>query len=278
MSDTANFPFRAGDIYSFRTSPINKFSIPQTGRYGALKILAIDQVITFVVLDGVFKCPPTIDETKYLPPLNNVRFKFAGKPALGFVPKGWSIDLLDFVFVGRGELTEKEANLIPILRGCSTWSAASHDVEGEWRWHHDQAALREEVEKDQAEREAHRQAKQLRYEERLKHLTWKKLLDEDLFPRWVTSPPFPSPEFGEAARCKIRETIVAIQALGEKPKKGKIRPALRLCVEWFNDENLRFGNPIETEEREDICQILGDIAHLAGHPALADEIHEWRSW
>jgi hypothetical protein len=278
MTDTVKLALQAGGIYSFRTSPINKFSAAETGRYGALKVLAVDKLVTFIVLEGVFKSPPTIAETTHLQVLNNVRFNFAGRPALRFVPVEWSIDLLDFAYVGHQELTEKEIALIPHLRGYGLWSIASHDVEGEWRWRHDQQALREEVEKDRVERETHRQAERLRYETRLKHLTWKQLLDEETFPRWVTSPPFPPAKFTEAARDKIRATTVLLQGLGIKPKKREVRSILRSCVEWFNDENQTCGEPIETEEREDICQILSDLAYVAGHPTLASEIDEWKTW
>jgi len=35
---------------------------------------------------------------------------------------------------------------------------------------------------------------------------------------------------------------------------------------------------IETEEREDICEVLGEIAVVAGQRSLVDEIDDWRSW
>ena len=38
------------------------------------------------------------------------------------------------------------------------------------------------------------------------------------------------------------------------------------------------GNVIETIEREDICSVLEEIAFVARHPALSDEIGIWRDW
>jgi len=35
---------------------------------------------------------------------------------------------------------------------------------------------------------------------------------------------------------------------------------------------------IETEEREDICKVLEELAAAAGQRSLIDEIDGWRSW
>ena len=37
---------------------------------------------------------------------------------------------------------------------------------------------------------------------------------------------------------------------------------LESCVEWFNAKDLEFGNVIETEEREDICAVLEELAFV----------------
>jgi hypothetical protein len=34
----------------------------------------------------------------------------------------------------------------------------------------------------------------------------------------------------------------------------------------------------ETEEREDICQVLEEMAHVARQKALVEEIDAWRTW
>ena len=53
---------------------------------------------------------------------------------------------------------------------------------------------------------------------------------------------------------------------------------LRACVEWFNEKDREFGGVIETEEREDICQVLRELAVVARQRSLAEEIDGSRSW
>ena len=37
----------------------------------------------------------------------------------------------------------------------------------------------------------------------------------------------------------------------------------RACVDWFNVTDSEFGNVIETEERDDICAVLEELAFVA---------------
>jgi hypothetical protein len=69
-----------------------------------------------------------------------------------------------------------------------------------------------------------------------------------------------------------------VRALGPKPKKAQVRAILKCCVEWFNEADERFGGVIETEEREDICAVLEEIAFVARQKSLVNEIDEWREW
>lgn len=53
---------------------------------------------------------------------------------------------------------------------------------------------------------------------------------------------------------------------------------LKECVEAFNrldEENDHF---IETDEREDICKQLEEIAHACGMGTRAAEVREGRTW
>jgi len=104
------------------------------------------------------------------------------------------------------------------------------------------------------------------------------LLEEQPLSRWNEHPPFPPPEFVAAARDRIRSTILMLQALGPQPKKGPVRAALKACVEWFNAKDAEFGGVIETEEREDICAALEELATVARHRSLMREVDEWREW
>jgi hypothetical protein len=49
-------------------------------------------------------------------------------------------------------------------------------------------------------------------------------------------------------------------------------------VGWFNKADEAAGGVIETEEREDICAALEELAFVAGQKILVDEIDTWREW
>lgn len=118
----------------------------------------------------------------------------------------------------------------------------------------------------------------MRYRQRLKGLTWEQLLSETPFKNWENSPPYPDAEFTARARAKIHETCEALRNLGPKPKKVAVRAVLKACVEWFNQADDQAGGPIETEEREDICEVLEEMAFVARQKTLVNEIDDWRTW
>jgi hypothetical protein len=271
-------PFSPGDYYSFRTRPFTKYSPQETNRYAALKILALDEMVTFVVLDGIWSYPPNFDEASMRLALRNERFFSSERLAVYCVPTDWDPDLLELKRLGNRPVSEEELSIIPKLRSYGTWATASSDAEGEWRWRHDRDQVRLEVEQLEADQDAKRAETQRRYASRLRHLTWTKLRAEQVFSRWQESPPFPPPAFVDAARARIQQAVNELEALGSKPKKKDVRAALRSCVEWFNIENARFGDVIETEEREDICNTIEELAFLAGHHKLIDEVGGWKTW
>jgi C4-dicarboxylate-specific signal transduction histidine kinase len=137
---------------------------------------------------------------------------------------------------------------------------------------------KKEVERAHRARDARLAAERERYNKRLKTLTWEQLLNEQRFSRWNVHPPFPPPAFVAAARDRIHSTILELQALGPKPTKAQVRAKLKACVEWFNVKDVEFGQVIETEEREDICEVLGELAFVARHRSLVNEIDDWRTW
>jgi hypothetical protein len=60
-------------------------------------------------------------------------------------------------------------------------------------WRNHRAAYEAEVKLERQAREAREAAARERYRMRLKALTWEKLMEEQPFPRWQESPPFPPP-------------------------------------------------------------------------------------
>jgi hypothetical protein len=65
---------------------------------------------------------------------------------------------------------------------------------------------------------------------------------------------------------------------GSTPGEAQVRAILKACVEWFNAKNAQAGDVIETEEREDICDLLYRLAVVAGHLSLIEETDQWRKW
>lgn len=157
-------------------------------------------------------------------------------------------------------------------------SIANSAVEGEWRWVHDHAALVSEQDQMKEKRLAIQRAREERYNNRLRDLTWGQLMSEVPFIRWTGADPYPSEEFTSKARDIIKTTIREIEALGPKPAKKLVRAKLRECVICFNEADEAHGGPIETEEREDICLLLEEIAFVAKQETLSQEIDEWRTW
>ena len=277
----------AGNVYGFRTSPYSEFAPPETGRYAAFKILAVNETyVAFAVLAGIWSTHPGLDAANEAVVLHEHRFAHTGRmAAFGVNADWWKLSDLDSVsFLGSGALSPEEEAIGSQIIGFgagwpySTLRSANYAAEGEWRWEHDREAFLVESEKSKAKAAAERAAKEERYRTRLKNLTWEKLLAETQFERWRWSPPFPSPDFTEAARETIHNACRELRELGPKPPKARVRSILRRCVEWFNEADKAAGDVIETEEREDICAVLEEMAFVAKQKNLLDEIDNWREW
>jgi hypothetical protein len=229
-------------------------------------------------LDGVFSAHPHLEQVAGLPWLKKARFSYRGEPACGIADLNWKNDLDDFRILGNCQLKKEDLELMSVCRAHGPLSAASTHAEGEWRWRNDRPAFTHEMQLHRQARDARIAAEHKRYEERLKTLTWEKLLEEQPFSRWNEHPPFPPPDFTNAARDHVRSVILKLQGLGPKPRKAEVRTLLKACVEWFNAKDREYGGVIETEEREDITAILEELAFVARQRSLVDEIEGWRNW
>ncbi len=277
----------AGDIYAFQTAPLSEFAAPETNRYAAFKIIGVsDQHFAIAVLDGVWDRLPRLTDVSNARVLRQNRFVHAGrKAAFGLRTAWWTPgDLKDLVLIGRVQPTAEESGLgddiISFAVGTShaPLTAANHAAEGEWRWANDREALVAEQEKTRAKDAAIRAAQEERYRTRLRKLTWDQLLSETPFERWSPSPPFPPANFTQSARQTIHAACRDLSALGPKPKRAQVRAILKSCVEWFNKADEEAGGVIETEEREDICAVLEELAFVACQKSLVEEIDDWREW
>ena len=277
-----------GQVYSFKTRPYSQFSPVHTNRFAAIKLLGVDDKhVVVAVLNGVWPYEPTMKEIRAASTINEHRFAHTGRPAVFGVNRDWwkpDSDLDEFRFVGMQPVSRKDRSFVDAVTGYapgsrfSTLHAANHAAEGEWRWMNDRDAFVMEVEKQNAKNEAERAAKDERYRTRLSKLTWEQLQSETPFERWSPSPPFPSEEFTNAARAVIRSACDALKELGARPRRPDVRAVLKKTVIWFNEADEKAGGVIETEEREDICTVLEEMAYVARQKALVEEIDEWREW
>src|SRR5689334_2874134 len=126
--------YRAGDVYSFRTSPATELSPKETGRYAAFKVLGEKiGLVCFVVLNGVFDRHPHLSDVSPLSHLRNSRFTYRGNPAACFARLGWENDLEDLRYVGTVVPTKEDADVLESCRSIGPWTTASSHAEGEWR-------------------------------------------------------------------------------------------------------------------------------------------------
>jgi hypothetical protein len=275
----AGRPYLAGDFYSFQTTPEMECGPKETGRFAAIKVFGFEgEAIGVALLDCIFENHPTLEQVKNLPVMRQRRFNFQGTLAVCFVGIDYENDLEDFKYLGTCPTSPADTALLTICRSYSAWTWASFNAEGEWLWKHDRPAYEQEVRLKHEAFLARIAAERERLKTRLKTLTWGALLAETPFSRWDSHPPFPPPEFVTAAREQIHSAARALQALGPKPRRAEVRTILKSCVEWFNGKDAEFGGVIETEEREDICAALEELAFVARQKGLVAEIDEWRDW
>lgn len=278
-----------GEIFSFKTQPYSEFAPEETGRFGAFKVIGRDsRLICIAVSDAVWLNAPIISEVILTSILREDRaiWVWGGKICAFGINKDWwdFTTLCEMTTLGIVDLSEEEIEFarrilnFEVGTSTSTLHYANFSVEGEWRWKHDRDAFAVEAELNQAKNEAERKAKELRFKTRLKALTFKQLQSETFFVSWEPSPPYPPMAFIEEARIMLREACIELQAMGEKPPRAKVRAVIRRSVEWFNTADERFGEVIETEERESICLALEEICYAARQKGLVDEIDNWRNW
>jgi len=278
----------AGQVYSFRTRPYSAFAPPETHRHAAFKIIGVsDGHIAVAVLDGIWPDAPGPRDVRSASQLHEHRFFHSGRPAIFGVNRGFwqpETDLESLRYVGTLSVTAAErlhADAIARLAAgtrLARLTFANYAAEGEWRWSNDREALVAEHGRQEARNAAERAAKEERYRTRLRKLTWEQLLSETPFERWSPSPPFPPEALTQAARGVIRDACIALRDLGPKPRRSQVRAILKRTVQWFNEADAQADGAIETEEREDICAVLEEMAYVARQQALVDEIDEWREW
>jgi hypothetical protein len=281
--------YRPGEIYSFKTQPTTRFSPPDTGRYGALKILGPtdEEGVCYVVLDGVFASPPTPQQVADLRPMHDRRWTSESNGHIvwedGFMSIGVHQqvnpinDLPELRLVTSVDLTTADHEIKEKNTSFSGWGFAATAVEVAWRKRNDNELFQAEWAKEEEARKRDWQTAEHRRNTRLKKLTPAQLRSEPVLPLWNATR-YPPAEFADVVRARILETIDALQNLGERPRRPTVRKTLAGFVEWLNEQDEAFNHPIETTEREHLCEVIEELCWAAGQPALVKEIQDLRDW
>jgi len=160
----------------------------------------------------------------------------------------------------------------------SGWTAMSAAAEWEWRWRHDQKAMLQEHAKQEAFSEAQNKAYEMRQTHRMQNLTWHEFSELDGLSHWVPSPPAPPELFITDIQLLFLGAANELEKLGVKPKRKDVRAVLKSLVLSINDLNSQAGGVIETGEREDLMELITDIAYLTKQRPLIEEADDWRDW
>ncbi len=158
---------------------------------------------------------PDIDQLAKARPLRLRRFRFNGQIALHSSRQEYANDLEEFRHIATLALTTDDHELAAQNRSYGSWSIASIDAEGEWRWAFDREAILHEVK--QVKQGC--QAGTLLQREAVKGLTQAAPFGNRARTLEFIHP-FHLAEFVVAARERIRKANLGdLQALGAKPKE-----------------------------------------------------------
>jgi len=257
-----------------------EWQVAPTGRFAALKVVGYDVgtgAFAIASLDPIFAKPPSLSDIEHASILIRHRFAFDGKAAVLLVDSPASETDVDLMYLGRLPVTTAESWL---ANSCSTFGKLRSSLlqaDLEWRWEHDRDALEADWARRESDVQARRAAIAAHYESRLKGLTFGQLLSEVPFQSWDGPPPYPPEAFTRKARKRVLAAVGELDALGKRPGKRATRAIIRELVDWFNEVDER-EEVIETVERENICEVLAEMLHVAKHQGLIDEVDAWRTW
>lgn len=286
--------FKTGDIYSFRCAPSEGYSQINAHRYSVIKVLddnADNEGLPCVaVLDGLFDAPPTFKQVYTLGILHQNYGNFQDTPAVIRIIAPDQNTPAELTHLGtitpkppglRGLFHKgviEDYRLLDKYKTAGMWPSITFKMDLEWRWRHDRDALKHDQEAAEARRQEILRKEKERYTTRLRGLTLETLQKETPFATWDQDPVTLPKVFITKARAKIQDTIQELQALGERPRKPAVRKILKACAEWFNAADAKHGGIIETLERDDICDVFEELAHITKQKALYEELEDWREW
>ncbi len=246
------------------------FAMPlEDGRWGACRVLQMkgDPLAALVATSPwIGSAPPDLTEPTLRKVLRLTHHSWDKGPCLA-----WVSDPVPPAFVHLGNLPPKAKEASASSNSSSDWSSSPLQLFLQWRWDHERAAVEAE---DEARRECERVARETR---RRAYKPLPKYTLEELrkrpFQQWEG---FVETNALRASRKVVRNTIDALRALGpDAPKPLKIN-LFHACVEQFND--LDEDGWICTIEREDVCELLDQLADLVGLEDYGEALTSRRDW
>ena len=268
----------AGQIWGFRARDLFFADGPVSPRFGAMRVLGPGQPgwACVAVLDGIFRDWPQSDALQGLGVLLQSRFALSDVRAVQFVQNRPPNE--QFRLLGHAALPPEAG---PLLAGCRSYALIEtlpRMVEGEWRWRYDRAALLSDHLRWQEAEAERRQCGRAYRRRRLKGLTLSLLASEVPLAAWPERFGVVPPAYAAAAQGRLRQAIAALLALGNTPPRTAVQTVLHDAILWFNAAEGSCGYNIDPEERDDLLAALFEMAHAAGHPGLAAEFDDWRTW
>jgi hypothetical protein len=178
----------------------------------------------------------------------------------------------EIAFIGIIPSPESDQTL---TAGPGYWNSCANSqqllAQREWdTGNHDEILARDRLAKERQLAESKRAAEARA--NRVKGMTLAQLAEQPFLRRWSDLKPRTAVA---KARAIIRNTVTSLIALGARPSKASVLKKLRKMIEAFNQLQKEYEF-IETSERDDICEHLGEALLVLGlkeDPALLFE--EW---
>jgi len=250
-------------------------SLPlEDGRFGACWVLAPGPASGTVLVEAsakIFDSPPKLDDVFPWRPLILTHHSWPGRREKVYV-RGRRPS--NFHHIGEKAPTAKDAAVK--IESYTDWEYLPFQVLMQWRWENDRERVLAE---DAAEEAAEARATEIAREKetaRRSGLTLAKLRRKKPFSTWKRFVPAGTIS---KARKLVARCIASLETIGrDGPSRPKIT-TIRALIEGFNALDESMGHWIETEEREDNCAVVDDLARAAGLN-LGDEniADRWRDW
>jgi hypothetical protein len=240
----------------------------EDGRLGACRVLRArggrEPAVLVAATPWVGTAPPDLSEPALREVLVLTHHSWRDEPEMS-----WVDDPVPADFVRLGELPPTRAEAKRECMSFAGWVSFPQQVLLQWRWDHARAAVDAE---DAAEARAE-EAQRTAYRP-LPPATLEGARNAKHFAGWegyVESPQL------RAGRKAVRDLIDALIALGPDAGEPAKLDVFRRCVKRFNDldEDEQF---IDTIEREDIGDVLDELAGLVGLDDYGESLIGDRDW